>query len=535
MTNIHQSIFPIIRKMILSKIDTIWTPTPQKAYDTVNRDLLFEKLKTLGINGIFMRNIMSLYRTTEYCIKLKNGHTRAIQSNLGLKQGCPLSPMLFNLYIDDIKEIFDDMCGPIDIQNTKINHFLYADDLVILSESKTGLQRCLDKLSKYSKTKLLTVSVKKSKTMVLNLAGRFIRDVFTLDEKELEPVQTFCYLGVDIKCSGTVKHALNVLNDKGSKALGPLLRIIARFNIPVQTSIKLFHTYIAPVLLYNTENLSSLTDKELTKFNENFIFTNTATTKIDITHRKFLKFVLGVPRSCPNIALYGDPGEIPISLKSFRLTLNFWHRVTNLPNTTLVKKALLENIHLGTNWIKTIEKLINVLNLADKIGNHSKFKKASKYAFENGFKNWWKTSLDNPELSRLQFYKKVKSEFGMESYLNIPNFQHRRPISKLRCSVHTLEIEKGRHKRGGVGIPKNERICTICKNGQVEDEEHFLLYCHVYNPLKTKYKIETISEIKSLFSEENQNNLGKYLKEAFEAREKIKERTINIEQGGEVA
>ena len=57
----------------------------KKAYDTVNRDLLFEKLKTLGINGIFMRNIMSLYRTTEYCIKLKNGHTRAIQSNLGLK------------------------------------------------------------------------------------------------------------------------------------------------------------------------------------------------------------------------------------------------------------------------------------------------------------------------------------------------------------------------------------------------------------------------------------------------------------------
>ena len=106
-------------------------------------------------------------------------------------------------------------------------------------------------------------------------------------------------------------------------------------------------------------------------------------------------------------------------------------------------------------------------------------------------------------------------------------------ISKLRCSVHTLEIEKGRHKKGGTGIPKNERICTICKNGQVEDEEHFLLNCQVYNSLKTKYKIETISDIKSFFSEENQNTLGKYLKEAFETREEIKKRNTDTEREGE--
>ena len=122
----------------------------------------------------------------------------------------------------------------------------------------------------------------------------------------------------------------------------------------------------------------------------------------------------------------------------------------------------------------------------------------------------------------------------MESYLNISNFQYRRPISKLRCSVHTLEIEKGGHKRGGIGILKHERICNICKNGQIEDEEHFLLNCQVYNSLKMKYKIETISEIKSLFSEENQSTLGKYLKEAFETREEIKKRNTNTEREGEV-
>ena len=140
-----------------------------------------------------MRNSMAMYGKPEYSVKLKDGHTRAIKSNLGLKQGCPLSPMHLNLYIHDIKEIFDDQCDPIDIHNTKVSHFLYADDLVILSMSRTGLQRCIDKTSSFVKAKHLTISVKKSKTMVFNLAGRSIRETFTLDNETLEPVQSFCY------------------------------------------------------------------------------------------------------------------------------------------------------------------------------------------------------------------------------------------------------------------------------------------------------------------------------------------------------
>ena len=392
----------------------------------MNRALLIKRLQSVGINGIFMRNIMAMYEKTEYCIKLKDGHTRPIKSNLGLKQGCPLSPMLFNLYIDDIKDICDDQDDPIHIQNTKINYFLYADDLVILSESRAGLQRGIAKAYNFAKAKHLTISYKKSKTMVFNLAGKFIRDTFTLDDKTLEPVQSFCYLGVDIKCSGTVKHAMNVLNDKGRKALRHLVCAIARFNIPIKTSIKLFHSYIAPILLYNTENLSTLSDNESAKFDNDFIFSNTSTSIIGITHRKLLKFTMGVSRSCPNLAIFGETGETPISMRSYRLTLNFWHRVTNLPTTSLAKKALLENIALRTNWIKTIEKLINALNLADKIGNHVKFKKATKLSLENGFKKWWKKALDDPSISRLLFYRKIKSEFGMENYLKIPGFQQRR-------------------------------------------------------------------------------------------------------------
>ena len=135
----------------------------------MNRGLLMKRLQNYGINGIFMRNIMAMYSKTEYSIKLKGGYTRAINSNLGLKQGCPLTPMLFNLYIDDIKDIFDEQCEPINIHNSQINHFLYADDLVMLSASRTGLQKCIDNVFNFAKAKQLTISVKKSKTMVFNI------------------------------------------------------------------------------------------------------------------------------------------------------------------------------------------------------------------------------------------------------------------------------------------------------------------------------------------------------------------------------
>ena len=272
-----------------------------------------------------------MYESTKYSIKLKDGYTDTLSRNLGLKQECPLSPLLFNLYIDDINKIFKNQCDPINLQGTYINHFLYADDLVLVSSSSEGLQNCLNYLHDFAKQKELTISVKKSKTLIFNQAGRFIKTCFKLNQNTLEPMQTFCYLGFDLKASGTVKHAMNNLYDKASKAMHPLMGVIASFNLPVRTSIRLFHAYISPILLYSVENWATLTDKELQNITSETLFTNTDR-KIDILHRKMLKYILGTSKSCQNIMIYGETSEIPLSIKGYRLMVNYWHRVTNLPD-----------------------------------------------------------------------------------------------------------------------------------------------------------------------------------------------------------
>lgn len=414
--------------------------------------------------------------------------------------------------------MFKENCDPIELQGEHLSYFLYADDLVLISHTEKGLQNSLDELHSYSIRKSLSVSIKKSKTMIFNLNGRLIKRYFNINGMLLEPVHTFCYLGFDIKASGIVSHARNTLQEKANKAMRPLLHVIARFNIPVKTSLNLFHSYIAPIALYNAENWISLSDKQIQNFTTESIFLLISDNKTDILHRKFLRYILGVSPSCPNMAVYGETGENPLSLKGLRLMLNFWHRINNLPENTLAKKALLENINLRTNWIITIEKLLGTLGLTEVTENTLAFKRKTKQALASQFSDYWCKTVSS-DSSRLRFYKSVKNKPDFETYLNLPLFEQRKSITKLRCSDHLLQIEKGRHHN----VASELRFCRICPLKVVETEEHFLTNCTFFYRYKLKYNLLHITDAKAFMLHTEPAKLGSYIFEALSERKKYQE------------
>ena len=110
--------------------------------------------------------------------------------------------------------------------------------------------------------------------MIFNTAGRLINTQFTIDGEPLEAVRRFCYLGFEVAPSGIVTHAMNTLNDKAKKALHPLMGAIAKFDLPVKLAIKLFHTYISPILLYSVENWSILSNLDIERFDNLSLFKN---------------------------------------------------------------------------------------------------------------------------------------------------------------------------------------------------------------------------------------------------------------------
>ena len=118
----------------------------KKAYDTVWRISLLSKLQSYGISNRFINLLYIMYSKPKLSTQLQNGLTRAFPTTIGLKQGCNLSPILFNLFID-INNIFDEISfQPAQLADILVNSLLYADNLILVLESRFGLQNYLKKL-----------------------------------------------------------------------------------------------------------------------------------------------------------------------------------------------------------------------------------------------------------------------------------------------------------------------------------------------------------------------------------------------------
>ena len=107
---------------------------------------------------------LTLYCSSACSIRFRGNKTRPLSYSRGVRQGCILSPLLCNLYINNLPYLFENtMSDSFFLPNgTKINSLLYADDLIILSRSNIGLENCLNALSSYCETWVLKINPKKT-------------------------------------------------------------------------------------------------------------------------------------------------------------------------------------------------------------------------------------------------------------------------------------------------------------------------------------------------------------------------------------
>ena len=117
----------------------------KKVYDSIWHEGLFPKLITDHVNRQFINIIQSMYKDSSSAVKLGNRCTHFFLCSKGLRQGCPLTPNLFNIYVNDLFSRLNDVnTDPPCLNNEQITALMYADDLIILSLSHEGLQKCLD-------------------------------------------------------------------------------------------------------------------------------------------------------------------------------------------------------------------------------------------------------------------------------------------------------------------------------------------------------------------------------------------------------
>ena len=116
------------------------------------------------------------------------------------------------------------------------------------------------------------------------------------------------------------------MNSKAKKAMMPLFTTIMKFNIHFQKALQLFQMYVEPILMYNAENFAAKTEKQIEKCKDGRlgIYDIGPSSHMTTTQMKFIKFILGVGKQAPNMAVLGEAAALPLLLCAQIQTLKYW-------------------------------------------------------------------------------------------------------------------------------------------------------------------------------------------------------------------
>jgi hypothetical protein len=139
----------------------------QKAYDMVPHELLWAKLDSLGLGDKFVNILKALYKDDCFKIRINGLYTGAVHPQRGLKQGCPLSPILFGLFMADLGRTLENSNLGVKIFGQTISGLLFADDLVLIAKTMEGVKHLRGVCQQYFEEHGLKINCDKSNILTL--------------------------------------------------------------------------------------------------------------------------------------------------------------------------------------------------------------------------------------------------------------------------------------------------------------------------------------------------------------------------------
>ena len=125
----------------------------------------FDKLLERGLPSIIVHLLVYWYSNQSFLVRWGSSVSEAFGASNGLRQGGVLSPHLYNVYVDGLSQILNNVKIGCYLNNMSYNHLIYADDTVLLSPSAQGLQRLIQLCEVYARKCDIIFNVTKSKYM----------------------------------------------------------------------------------------------------------------------------------------------------------------------------------------------------------------------------------------------------------------------------------------------------------------------------------------------------------------------------------
>ena len=245
----------------------------EKAYDRIDRKAMWKVLRIYGIGGRLLRAVESLYAGSKACVRVGSELSEWFSVKVGLRQGCVMSPWLFNLYIDGVvREVNARVLGrglkltDSNENEWEMNQLLFADDTVVVADSEEKLCQLVSEFGRVCKRRKLKVNVGKSKVMRCRRREDDTRLNVMLDGEVLEEVDQFKYLGSIISANGGVEADVSHRVSEGSKVLGAVNGVIRNRGLGMNVKKVLYEKVIVPTVTYGSE-LWGMKEKERKKLN----------------------------------------------------------------------------------------------------------------------------------------------------------------------------------------------------------------------------------------------------------------------------
>ena len=230
----------------------IKTPTAifldlSKAFDTLNFNILLNKLQYYGIHGIALSLIKSYLTNRFQYVQFENSESDLLEIKTGIPQGSILGPLFFSIMINDLVK-----------SSNTFKFLMYADDTTIyfnledfpLEDREVSINDELEKVNKWLKLNKLAVNVDKTKSMLFHKRRPVIPIQFSMNNRVIDVVQHFNYLGIMLDADMSWKTHVAMVRNKLSRINGILHRL--KYIYPQNVLITLYKSLFVPHINYGS-------------------------------------------------------------------------------------------------------------------------------------------------------------------------------------------------------------------------------------------------------------------------------------------
>ena len=232
----------------------------KKAFDRVWHEALWATMKLYNINANLIQIIESLYNKATSAVFMNNNIGEWFRTTVGVRQGCLLSPTLFNVFLERIMEdALENHEGSVNIGGRTITNLRFADDIDGIAGEEKELVNLINRLESASSAYGMEISSEKTKLMTNNPNG-IITDI-KVNNQTLETVNKFKYLGAVITEGSSKPEVLSRIAQT-TTALTRLKPIWQNKSISTASKIRLLRSLVMSIFLYACESWTLTADIE---------------------------------------------------------------------------------------------------------------------------------------------------------------------------------------------------------------------------------------------------------------------------------